>query len=312
MENPKDGVIQVSEIIEKSDYYPFGLKQKGNDLPDYSTTNKYKYAYGGKELNDELGLDLYDFGARNYDAAIGRWLNVDPLAENSRRWTPYNYVYNNPIFFVDPDGIQSWSFSGQAAQDVFGMLVNQLNASDNDCESCKTEEDWENYYQQARNTASMVGALKTVTVDNKEFSYIEDNEVLTSAMTEDGKIIYYLNGERMDLRRYSNRAHAAGAMLGDAALLEGGARFFKYLSSFFGRAKGINPGSFSDEIISINKKFADGTLLNSTPSSAVNTALYYDNVVDQGASIFRSIAHGHMFGNGNERTAVEVYVFKVN
>ena len=106
-ENPKDGIIQVSEIIEKSDYYPYGLRQQGNDLPDYSAINKYKYAFGGKELNDELGLDLYDFGARNYDPSLGRWLNVDPLAENSRRWTPYNYAYNNPIYFIDPDGMQS-------------------------------------------------------------------------------------------------------------------------------------------------------------------------------------------------------------
>ncbi|KAA5531607.1 RHS repeat domain-containing protein [Paenimyroides baculatum] len=106
LENLKDGIIQVSEIIEKSDYYPFGLKQKGNDLPDYSVINKYKYAYGGKELNDELGLDLYDFGARNYDAAIGRWLNVDPKAEEMRRISPYAYSFNNPIFFLDPDGMK--------------------------------------------------------------------------------------------------------------------------------------------------------------------------------------------------------------
>ena len=92
-ENLKDGIIQVTEIIEENNYYPFGLKHKGhNDLADYSAVNKYKYAYGGKELSDELGVDLYDFGARNYDPALGRWLNVDPLAENSRRWTPYNYA----------------------------------------------------------------------------------------------------------------------------------------------------------------------------------------------------------------------------
>jgi RHS repeat-associated protein len=39
----------------------------------------YQYMYNGKELQGEFGLNNYDFGARNYDPALGRWMNIDPL-----------------------------------------------------------------------------------------------------------------------------------------------------------------------------------------------------------------------------------------
>ena len=65
-----------------------------------------KRKFGGFEYQEELGLDWYDITARNYDPAVGRWMNLDPLAEKMRKFSLYAYAFDNPILFIDPNGME--------------------------------------------------------------------------------------------------------------------------------------------------------------------------------------------------------------
>ena len=96
--NVRAVVTSEGEAEEINHYYPFG----GTFASSVGSVQPYKY--NGKELDRKGGLDWYDYGARHYDAALGRWHAVDPMAEKYYDWSPYNYCANNPIKYIDPDG----------------------------------------------------------------------------------------------------------------------------------------------------------------------------------------------------------------
>src|SRR5690625_2002122 len=106
-------------VLETRDYYPYGLEMPGRS---YLSGTKAKENYTGHERDAETGM-LYA-GARYYMPNIGRWTSGDPLAASYAAWSPYNYVLNNPLGFVDPDGrcpvSGGWNHGG-------GSCIERLN-----------------------------------------------------------------------------------------------------------------------------------------------------------------------------------------
>ena len=108
--NTRISLSQNGNVLQEDTYYPYGMNIKGLSYSNSCSENKYKY--NGKrctersrsELQDEFGLEWYDYGARMYDAGLGRWFVLDMLSEEFYSFSCYNYATNNPIVFIDPDG----------------------------------------------------------------------------------------------------------------------------------------------------------------------------------------------------------------
>ncbi|KAB1231469.1 DUF6443 domain-containing protein [Chryseobacterium viscerum] len=95
----------VLEVTDTNNYYPFGLNHIEGMLSSSNFGSYYSYKYNGKELQE---TGMYDYGARFYLPDLGRWGVIDPAAELGRRFSPYNYAFDNPVMFIDPDGMWPW------------------------------------------------------------------------------------------------------------------------------------------------------------------------------------------------------------
>ncbi|WP_400190159.1 DUF6443 domain-containing protein [Hymenobacter sp. B81] len=91
-----------SLLVQETQYDPYGLELAGLARPP---AGENKYTWNGKERQDEFGLNSLDYGARMYDPQLGRWNSIDPLADLMRRYSPYTFAFNNPLRFIDPDGM---------------------------------------------------------------------------------------------------------------------------------------------------------------------------------------------------------------
>ncbi|WP_157558221.1 RHS repeat-associated core domain-containing protein [Niabella aurantiaca] len=110
--NVRSMINENKALLEETHYYPFGLTMKGISMQALGAlANRYKFNDGteleSKEFSDGSGIELYATEYRSYDPQIGRFHQIDPIAEMSESWSPYTFANNNPLFFNDPLGLMS-------------------------------------------------------------------------------------------------------------------------------------------------------------------------------------------------------------
>ncbi|MNS42037.1 tRNA(Glu)-specific nuclease WapA precursor [compost metagenome] len=155
-------INEAGAVLQEDSYYAFGMQMPGKS---FNATNKY--LYNGKEIQTETGW--YDHGARQYNPVLGRWNVVDPLAEKMRRHSPYTFVFNNPLRFLDQDGMvgNDW---------IKNIRTNEVKWKDdiNEFTRFAANSEWQ-YFGKAGTTYHTANGTKQVLLgDNGHWSYINN------------------------------------------------------------------------------------------------------------------------------------------
>jgi len=170
------------EVYQHMEYFAFGE----TFIEEHSNTERTPYLFSGKELDDETGL--YYFGARYYDPRTSIWQSVDPLAEKTGGWSPYNYGFNNPLKMVDPDG----KFSTEVTENSDGTYKVVAAKADGDRKIYVVND-------KGQRTGKVIG--KTVT----DYSFMGD----------DGKVV---QGATIDLKNKAGENFLNNRIIGDKKL----------------------------------------------------------------------------------------------
>ncbi|EKF54810.1 RHS repeat-associated core domain-containing protein, partial [Galbibacter marinus] len=233
-----------------------------------------RWKYNGKEYDESLDINTYDFGARNYNPAIGRWMNIDPMADLMKRVTPYNYTFNNPIKFIDPNGmapidppgsgtdndpfqLEPITVSANSKSGSRGWSSESLTAFSGSLDQYKRQYeftgDYENVKEQYSNKyGNSYESPKYNSMEGVDFNSFKANWNMGYLGWEDGSIGVFL----MDVTTYSIGGTLLSTTLLPYAISGGG------LQSALGKStiSGIVQYSINDQV-NVVAAFSDGFLM---------------------------------------------------
>lgn len=116
-------IHEKGPITQETHYYPFGLTMAGissKAMGGMETVYKFN---AGTELDNDLGIGMYETAFRGYDAQIGRFTQVDLMADSYADWSPYCFAFDDPVFWNDPLGLEPNDYGGRYTQDGSGNWV---------------------------------------------------------------------------------------------------------------------------------------------------------------------------------------------
>jgi RHS repeat-associated protein len=246
-------------VMQRNHFYPFGMAFAENTVTEQG---KQPYKYNNKELDQMHGLNWYDYSARYLNMDIPRFGTMDPLAEKHYNWSPYVYVLNNPMRYIDPNG--------KIERDPNGNVKFYASGQTSSREAVKDSQGWS--YTPTYNTGYVV---------TDKGNKVESQQLVSvSVVTADGRTGSFSAAELGKIGDYDFTSNCFGLAMADGqVVINEPETVLKDEYTQVGQEKGANMDNVSNtdhNVLTVGND-AMGTLYHAGTSDGKGTYTHKDD-----------------------------------